>query len=82
MLKHTVTNCTLQHYYAHCVNILPKDGYYYQVKNVGKQLVGNNYLYKHPLHRRCTISNYNHMSHIIVITPLCWFNIFYIFIFL
>lgn len=44
MLKHTVPNCTLQHYYAHCVNILPKNGYYYQVKNVGKQLVGNNYI--------------------------------------
>ena len=26
------------------VNILPKDGYYYQVKNVGEQLVGNNYI--------------------------------------
>jgi len=22
----------------------PKDGYYYQVKNVGEQLVGNNYI--------------------------------------
>jgi len=36
MLKHTVTNCMLQHYYAPCANILPKDGYCYQVKNVGK----------------------------------------------
>ena len=43
MLKHTVNNCMLQHYYAPCVNILPEDGYYYQVKNAGEQLAGNNY---------------------------------------
>jgi len=28
-----------------CVNIPPKDSYYYLVKNVGEQLVGNNYIY-------------------------------------
>jgi len=79
MLKHTVNNCMLQHYCAPCVNILSKDGYYH-VKNAGEQLAGNNYIYS--LHRRCTISNYNCMSHITVITSLRWFYIFYIFIFL
>jgi len=47
MLKHTVNNCMLQHYYTPCVNILPKDGYYYHVKNAGEQLDGNNYIYTH-----------------------------------
>jgi len=46
MLKHTVTNCMLQHYYAPLCQHSPKDGYYYQMKNIGEQLVGNElYLY-------------------------------------
>jgi len=44
MLKHTVHNCVLQHYYAPCINSLPKDDYYHHVKSAGEQSAGNNYI--------------------------------------